>query len=381
MATLKTSRAPARLSTRLMKNINSVDLPGGGGIMAYGEENNYPQMFENAINGSVTSISTARVLATAIGGGGFINEAINNAVIGRNAGGGDFTVKNLLHVLSKQTAYFQGFYTHINRNADGLITEINPLIFSKCRLSKPDDMGYCSKIAVSRDFENVRKNKPVFYEIYQRNNESFIKSIEDLESYKGQVFYKFFDDTYIYPLSTFDSVFLDMLTESEVSEYRFNESANNFMPRNIVMLPEPETEEDEKRLTEKINSLHGTDGDRTIVITAKVDESGKMDSKSAISVAKVGADIQDTLFESWEKIIGNRIRKAAYALPEILIQHDGSTLGTTSGEAITMAVSFYNSVTAPIRSEFYNAIIPILKNFNDKALIDNTDWSYKDFKL
>ncbi|MFO7864468.1 MAG: hypothetical protein R6U85_10740 [Salinivirgaceae bacterium] len=381
MGIIDINRAPDRLNVKISKAINSAELPGGRGILAYGDDNDYPQLVENAVNSSVTGSSTARILSSAIMGEGFSNKRLNDVVIGRSVGGGEFKVHNLLSFASKQVALFRGYYIHANRSATGMNTEIKPITFPKCRLSKPDDLGYSSKVIVSDEFNKRKIKNFTPYEIYQKNNDRFAESLIDITKNKGQIYFKYFDDTYAYPLSTFDSVLLDLLTENEVSNYRYNESANSFMPRNIVMVPEPETDNEREEIKAKIEGMQGSGGDRTIVLTGDLDDDGKLNSKAAIHVAQIGANIEDTLFESWEKIISNRIRKAAFALPEILIQHDGSTLGTTSGEAIDKAVLFYNAVTRSIREEFYSSIIPMLKNFDNPILSNNEDWTINEMKL
>src|SRR6056297_1661934 len=381
MGIININRAPDRLLVKISKSITSTDLPGGRGILAYGDTNEYPKLVENAINASVTGSATARILASAIMGGGFANKKLNDVVIGRTVGGGDFKVINLLSFAAKQASIFRGYYLHVNRSVNGMITEFKPVIFPKCRLSKPDDLGYSSKIVVSNDFEKRKIKEFTTYEIYQNNNDVFSKGLTDVSNHRGQIFFKYFDDTYIYPLSTFDSVLLDLLTENEVSTYRYEESANNFMPKNIVMIPEPETPKQEEEIKRKIEGMQGSDGDRTIVLTGELDEDGKINSKAAIHIERMSSEIEDTLFESWEQIISNRIRKAAFALPEILIQHDGSNLGTTSGEAIDKATLFYNAVTRNLRTEFYSSIIPLLKNFNNPILRENEDWTINEMKL
>ena len=82
----------------------------------------------------------------------------------------------------------------------------------------------------------------------------------------------------------------------------------------------------------------GGEGERLMIITDELDENGgEIRENGAFRFEKIENNIHDTLFDSWETIITNRIRKAAYALPEILIQHEQSKLGTTSGNAITEA--------------------------------------------
>lgn len=381
MRVLNKDRAPDRLMVKINKSFSNEELPGGRGYLSFGENNDYPIIVENLINSSVTGASCSRVLSSFLAGEGFINDDINKVKIGGSIGGNPITVKDLINSITKQIAMHNGFYLHANRYIDGKISSLKNINFSKARLSLQDDLGYSSKIITSSDWSNVKKTLPTVFEIYQSNNKSFTDGLEGIEKHKGQIFYKYFNTAYDYPLSTFDSVLFDLATEDEMSVYRYNEAANSFMLRYLMRVSEPESKEDEEKLKEKAKELMGGEGDRLMIITDELDENGEIRENGAFRFEKVESNIQDTLFDSWETIITNRIRKAAYALPEILIQHEQSKLGTTSGVAITEAFNYYNAITRQPREDLYSAIIPLLQNFNNETLLNNPDWTIKELSL
>ena len=74
------------------------------------------------------------------------------------------------------------------------------------------------------------------------------------------------------------------------------------------------------------------------------------------------------VFESYEKSTQNAIRKAYNAIPQILVEYQDSQLGTTSGEALRQAASFYNSMTVENRMKITQIFDELFKNFIDPAL-------------
>jgi len=98
-------------------------------------------------------------------------------------------------------------------------------------------------------------------------------------------------------------------------------------------------------------------------------------------VEKIPTNINDKLFESWEASLANNLRKANGACPKILIDYDSSNLGTTSGEAITQAVNFYNAKTQSDRDMISQMFSQILKKFDNEVLANNTDWTIEPLTL
>ena len=71
-----------------------------------------------------------------------------------------------------------------------------------------------------------------------------------------------------------------------------------------------------------------------MVIEGTFDDNGDLKEGENIKIEKIDQNINDKIFETYEKSCINNIRKAYNAIPQILIDYEDSKLGTTSGEAL-----------------------------------------------
>jgi hypothetical protein len=143
----------------------------------------------------------------------------------------------------------------------------------------------------------------------------------------------------------------------------------------------PTDDRDREALQTKVKSFLGADGDPVLVLEDEVDENGEIKKTGAFAIDKIPSNINDKLFETWEKSLMNNIRKAYYALPALLIDYEESKLGTTSGEAIIQATQFYNSMTRDHRNSISQFFKEIFSNFDNDILAKNDNWKIKELTL
>ena len=143
------------------------------GIMSYGEENNYPQIIEQLVLGSVTAKSVRDIYAKFLIGEGFEDEALNLMVIGVDSRGKNVTMYDLLVRCANDASMNNGFYIHCNRKLTGKVTTSRVVPFKNCRFANTDTQGYTAKIAHSdkwneRDFKK-EQIAPINQSFYQKN--------------------------------------------------------------------------------------------------------------------------------------------------------------------------------------------------------------------
>ena len=84
------------LDKRVGVNVDrSILADGVSGCMTFGEKNDYPQIMERLIDGSVTAKAAASIFAKFLTGEGFSDE-INQQVVGYDAKHKKITVRRLL---------------------------------------------------------------------------------------------------------------------------------------------------------------------------------------------------------------------------------------------------------------------------------------------
>jgi len=395
---LKYKEVASRLVAKINKTIKG---DGVNGIVYFGENNDYPQLLEKIISGSVTATAVADRYASFLVGGGF-NAEINNIIVGRDSRGKEVKVIDLLTHAAYSCSRFNGFYIHANLNAKGEVRNPSPRLFKNCRFAKPDDRGYTAKIGYHENwaadpdvYPKFKKTDIKWYNIWDNNPkaiESQIKAAGGIDKYKGQIFFHFLDNNYIYPLSPFEQVYTDADSEAQISLYVNNEVRNGFSDKTLIQIPEehsPGISYDEdgnevrgetkaESVSDDIYNWMGARGDKSIVVEAATNDAGEME---AFKIDTISSNINFKMFEGIEKVNTNRIRKAAKAIPDILIEYDSSNLGTTSGEAIIQATNFYNQMTAKDRASIGNALGEVLSKTKIPELENNTDWSIKPINL
>ena len=249
-----------------LKIDKSIKKQGTNGLMAWGENNDYPQLMEKIRLGSPTAKAVSRVYAKFLAGLGFENEAINNIIVGQDAKGKQITVKSLLTGVCNEIAGHNGFYLHCNVNLNGNIGSVHLKPFKNCRFSKPDDSEYSAMILYYEDWSKESVNgkkydskKSKSYNVFNLDKkviESQIAKAGGLQKYKGQIYFQFLDEQYFYPLNPFDAVYLDCDTEAQISLYKNRQIRDGFFDQVLIRVA-PEGTDEEKQ--EFIDELENTE--------------------------------------------------------------------------------------------------------------------------
>lgn len=364
-------------------------------IIEFGDNNDYPQIIERLINGSKTGKAVSKIYSKFLSGQGFENKSINKIVVGIDERGKSITIHDLLKKITSDLSKNNGAYIHVNLSRNREIKDSRLIPFKNCRFTASDDFGYIPKIAVydnwdkdntgaSTKSKKFNKKDIKEYNVFNLNENAFISQVnkaEGINNFKGQIYFLFLDNEFTYPLSVFDSVYLDLDTEQQISIYKNNTIRNGFTPK-IIFRVATKTEEEAEAIKEKIIELTGADGDNIMMLQDEIDpETNTLTDTQEFIIDKVESNIAPDLFENWEKSVSNAIRKSASALPSVLIDYEEGKLSGTSGESIIQATNFYNEITKEDRAMislafqeiFSNSVIPDLKN--------NTNWDIKELDL
>lgn len=150
-------------------------------------DDSFPLKWHKAISESPSATSCVSTIGDFLEGFGFSDETLESKVV--NAKGQ--TMFQIHQETVNSFKEFEGFYWLLRFNALGQVTEWEVLPFENCRLGKPDDKGYISKILYNAYFgtDDYRQNKDtLIYDVY---NLKAVKDqiIEQGAKYKGQVFF------------------------------------------------------------------------------------------------------------------------------------------------------------------------------------------------
>lgn len=378
------------LTVKLDRSIRGTE--GVNGFMSFGEKNDYPEIIERIINNSVTSKSSVRIYSKFLTGQGFEDETLNNTVIGKDYRGKKITLRSLLSQAATSIGYFNGVYFHCNVNLERKIGSVKMVPFKNCRFAKLDDKGYTAKIGVYDNWQRDKGikydvRKVVWYNVFNLNEKAFAQMIQteakgDINRYKGQIYFHFFDNHYIYPLSSFDTVYMDADTEYQISLFKNRQIRNGMTDKTIIRVEAPNNETEREELNDEIKSFLGPDGDSVLVLEDEVDPAtGEIRATGAFAVDGIKTNINPRLFDDWVKGLQNNIRKSMAAIPQILLDYEESKLGTTSGEAIIQATKFYNNMTLDDRTQLSEIFKEIFSSSADDKVAAVKDWTIKKLDL
>lgn len=378
-----------RIDVKLDKAIAPKDSLG---IMTFGKKNDYPYIVEKLINGSITAKAAADIYAKFLTGSGF-NAIVNSVVIGKDERNKPVTVLNMLRKVAKSMAYNNGVYIHCNENMDRKIVNLSIVPFKYCRFTKIDDSGYTAKIAVYDNWdkhEPFKSNKVNEYNVFNLEQNAFAAQVseyggtpeENIKAFKGQIYFLFLDDKYLYPLSPFDACYLDMDTENQISIYKNNMTRNGMLKKTVLRLAEPSTTEDEIHLKEELKKWQGAEGATMLTLFDDFDkETGDVKATGSFKIDTIDSNIDANAFGAWQKELANNIRKSMKALPALLIDYEEGKLSTTSGESIVQATNFYNAITKDDRAAISEMFKELLQNTEIPSLVNNEDWEIKPLQL
>ena len=228
-------------SVKQPKKRLQIDFLSSLGIQSYGNDNLYPNKLSEVVASSAIASGCLARYTDFIEGNGFNSQVISDYQVN---GSGD-TLDDILSLLSFDLAKFGGFAIHVNYDVLGRIRNLHHVPFIMTRLVEPDEHGKVNKIAVHPDWtgEETRAGKRIYV---NRENVSYIDvfspdSVIDqigdgsILEYKGQILWYSRFGNMIYPLPIYDPVITDMSTDEGLSNVRYRNVRNNFMPSGALI--------------------------------------------------------------------------------------------------------------------------------------------------
>lgn len=206
-------------------------------IKAYGLYNDYPQKVLEIVNSSGTGRVCMDIYVKFVEGAGFEDQSLADEVVNSN---GERT-NSLLRKFAKDLKNFNGFACLVKYNGLGLPYEYFNIPFEHCRLEITSAGIYTGRIAVYPDWTGYTGKT------FKMADVKFIDHFDppavmaqmtaagNPEAYLGQVFYFTADGDFEYPISPYDPIVTDMLTEESVSTVKHRNAKYNFLPAGILV--------------------------------------------------------------------------------------------------------------------------------------------------
>jgi hypothetical protein len=348
-------------------------------IKGYGTNNDYPQKILEIVNSSGTGKTCMDVYIKFVEGGGFTDQLLAEAVLNlRNE-----KSNSLLRKFAKDLKHFNGFACLVKYNGLGFPVEYYNVPFENCRIEIDTKGVYTGKIAVYPDWTGLtgkafRMQDVKFVNKFDPN--TVLDEIAEAggpESYLGQVLYFTADGDFEYPISPFDPIVTDMLTEESVSTVKYRNAKFNFLHAGMLIRKgkKPKTMDGNTDINDPYNQEQ--------VESARMISKWQGDENAAkILVVDIDADEEkpeivpfvtnnyDRQYEVTERTVQQNIG-SMFRIPPVLL---GKDVGNGFGSDLLLnAYSFMNSVTSDERRMIEEAFRMLLEFYMTKF----TDFSIK----
>jgi hypothetical protein len=210
-------------------------------IPYFGSKDNFPLIWHQAISESPSAVACLSTIQDFLQGHGFSDETLETKIV--NSKGEDLF--QIHQKTCKDFAEFEGFWWLFKYNLAGNISDWQVLPFENCRLGKPDDNGYITKILYNpffgtKDF-NANKKYTIEYDVFNPEAVKDQMAAQKLK-YKGQVM--FYGTTTAtsryYPMPEAYAGIKWMGIEKGVSDYHEDNISNAFLqPFMLIMKGDP----------------------------------------------------------------------------------------------------------------------------------------------
>lgn len=379
-----------------LHNIVKKFLPFDSKLEIYpnGENNDYVENIEFLKNNSITATMASNIMVQYIIGKGF--GTFDNVKIGNDK------LSVITEKITESIVDLKGVAVKVNYNANLEIANWSVLPFSTCRVGKKDSKEYNGKILFSNNWQDVKKNKPVPYNVYNpdksvlayqigiTDKDNDIAIIEKVQKFGGQILYINLMPKYYYPLARIDAVKLDCSTENLCSLYVNNLLEGGFFPRTLVVtrpfvsndliedsirLQDPVLQGTLRRAeSEKENferNVQGMLGVRNVkgVMTMQIDFKGEK-LEDAILVKSLDSNMKPDLFLIQLKLAQERILMAFNNLPVTLVKASEG-LFSNSGDALNVAKQSYYENTTKERSIVETIVNDLLRATSGVKMTDD----------
>jgi hypothetical protein len=267
----------------------------------------------------------------------------------------------------------------VKYNGMGLPFEYYNIPFEHCRIETKSGGEYTGRIAVYPDWTGIL-GKPFKQENVKFINRFNPKTVmaEMIEAkgpdqYIGQIMYYTVDGDFEYPISPFDPIVTDMLTEESVSTVKHRNAKFNFLPSGILVRKgiKPHTLDDgtvdphdayNREQMESANAIKRMQGDMNTSKIWVVDIDADEEKPEFIDFTAKNFDKQ---YELTEKTVQENIGRM-FMIPPIL---RGVDIGAGFGaDLMTNAYNFMNSVTGNERRMLEIAFRDLLEYYMIKFM-------------
>lgn len=357
-------------------------------IQAAGEGNTYYQDVHNIIQASSSGCECVERFAEFIEGAGFADASLYGLVLNHRKD----TADEIHRLVCADLAEYGGFALHLNYNLAGEITEVSHVPFEICRLEEPDSNGYVARICTHPDWTGKKtfagKTKPIDkknvkrYHKYNPNVNVIHAQIAQaggIEYYQGQIYYFSTAGRDRYPIPRADRVLTEMSTDEGLSNVKWRNVRNNFLPAAMVLTRKGQVAPKSKYAPAGEESYQYERGERNVndgfsdsllqlqgdTEACKLLEVILENDEQAPEVVSLPTTNYDKDFQVTDQSVTEHIYAAFEQEPWYCIR--SGKIGF-SGTLLVDAFSYYNSIVYKYQRMIERAFVDIMAHWHEGAI-------------
>jgi hypothetical protein len=346
----------------------------------FDDYDNFPLKWHDAISKSPSATACVSTIQDFLEGADFSDPELGKKIV--NSRGETFY--QIHQKTCKDYGEFEGFWWHFMFDATGRITEWELLPFENCRLGRPDDRGYISKVLYNpyfgtSDYTTANKKDTIYFDTF---NPTAVKAqlAASKDAYRGQVL--FIGTTTalsrFYPMPEAHSAVKWMKTEAGVSDYH-EDNINNGMLQPFMLIMrgnpnEPSKNPEYDSVPEQDKKTRGQEFNEVVA-------DNFMGAKRIGNMWVQWADVPNGAYDEKPEVLtfptnnngdyfltlDNQATKkitTAFKVPAVLANiHEGMTLGG-DGNMVRVAVKLMQHRVIKKQRVITEAYQTVLKNFS-----------------
>ncbi len=341
-------------------------------IKGYGQNNDYPQKVLDIVDSSGTGRTCMDIYVKFVEGAGFTDLTLGQTILNSK----EERANSLLRKFAKDLKNFNGVACLVKYDGLGAPSEYFNVPFEQCRLEINSKREYTGKICVHPDWTSQTGKVFNMADVKTFNHfdpKEVIKQMTEAggpENYLGQILYFTADGDFEYPISPFDPIITDMLTEESCSTLKHRNAKYNFLPAGILVRKgiKPRTLNDgsidpqspyNQEQAESREYLGKLQGDSNALKLWVVDIDADEEKPEFIPFDTKNLDKE---YDYTEKSVQQNIA-SMFLIPPVLrgIAATNALGGGFGADIITNAYAFMNSITANERRMLSDAFSNLLK--------------------
>lgn len=343
------------------------------GVLAFDEDNLYPQRTELYIEGSATGKAVYNLYRKHITGEGFRDKTLESLIVNDQ----EETLGEIHKKICRDKARHGGFALHLDMDVAGNIHQIRYIPFKWVRLGDPEHRIPRGRMAVYPDWEGLvwRSFKPEKVDwIFPFNPDPAViaeqiensgkdeKTVGTIEDWNGQLFYYTEADNGYGP-SPFHPSLNDMETDQELALFRNSTVLSSFLATYAAIFKQKF--EDPQESLEMDQNLLKVQGGRHAGKVIKIEGTGE--DPDAVRFEKLETIEHDGLFEQTEESTQKNIRKSVLAPAELTGEDFSSGFDTNR---IQEQRRYMNSITRDERDDVQYQLEKLLPFWHASTPLD-----------